>query len=100
MNLFAVNWLIKGLRGNSITFAGLFASFVLGWSLSYYVKLGLARLGVHWLFVLLLPVFFFGWLAKREERWLPDTGQRKLWARGLIAGSLVLALLIGWLRQP
>lgn len=99
MNIFAANWLVKGLRGNSVTFALLFASFVVGYSLSHFVHVVLEKLGVHWLYVMILPVVFFGWLAKREERWLPDERQRKLWARGLIAGSILLALLISWLRR-
>lgn len=99
VNPFAFSWLWRGLRGNSVTFALLFASCLLGWSLADYVKLGLAKLGVHWLYVLLLPFFLFGWLAKREERWLPEERQRKWWARGLIAGSVVLAVLIASLRK-
>jgi len=99
VNIFAVNWFIKGLRGSSVTFALLFATFVLGFSLAHYVRVVLARLGVHWLFVLILPVVFFGWLAKREDRFIPDERQRKLWARGLLAGSLALALVIARLRK-
>lgn len=83
-----------------MTFAALFASFLLGWSLSHWVNVLLSRLGVHWLFALILPVLLFGWLAKREERFIPDERKRKLWARGLIAGSVAVALLIAWLRKP
>ena len=54
---------------------------------------------MHWLYALLLPAFFFMWLAKREEWLIPDEQKRKLWARSLIAGSLVLAILIAWLRD-
>jgi hypothetical protein len=99
VNPFAMSWLWRGLRGSSVTFALLFASCLLGWSLSHYVKLGLTKLGVHWLYVLILPVFFFSWLAKHEERWVPDERQRKLWARSLIAGSILLAVLIHALRR-
>ena len=99
MNIFAVNWFIRGLRGNSVTFALLFATFVLGFSLSHLVAVGLTRLGVHWLFVLLLPVLFFGWLSKREDRFIPDERRRRTIARALLAGSLALAVLITWLRH-
>lgn len=98
MNPFAISWLWRGFKGNSVTFALLFATFAVGLSLSHWVKVALARLGVHWLFILLLPVVFFSWLAKREEVWLPDVARRRLWARGLIVGSLAIALLIAWLR--
>ena len=98
MNIFAVNWFVKGLRGNSVTFALLFASFVVGYSLSHLIHVGLEKLGVHWLYVMILPVVFFTWLARREDRIMPDEAQRKRWARGLIAGSILLALLIAWIR--
>lgn len=49
VNPFAISWLWRGFKGNSITFAVLFASFMIGWSLAHYVKLGLSKLGVHWL---------------------------------------------------
>ena len=85
--------------GKSVTFALLFATCVLGWPLSDEVGRFLTRLGVHWLYVLVLPGIFFMWLAKREEKWLPDEKVRKWWARGLIVVSLLLALLIAWLRK-
>lgn len=98
MNIFAVNWFLKGLRGHSVTFAALFASFVLGASLSHYLNVLLTRIGVHWLYALILPALFFMWLSKREDRVIPDQQKRKLWARGLIGGSILLAFVIAWLR--
>jgi hypothetical protein len=99
VNIFAANWFLKGLRGNSVTFALLFASCVVGYSVSNLIHLVLERLGVHWLYVMILPVVFFTWLAKREDRFIPDEAQRKRWARGLIAGSIALALLIAWIKN-
>jgi hypothetical protein len=98
VNPFAISWLWRGFRGNSVTFALLFASCLLGWSISSEVGRLLARIGVHWLYALILPALFFMWLAKREERFIPDEVKRKRWARGLIAGSIVLAVLIAWLK--
>jgi len=98
VNPFALSWLWRGFKGRSVTFALLFASFMLGWSLSHYVNVLLTRLGVHWLYAMVLPAFFFMWLAKREDRFIPDEGKRKLYARVLIIGSIGLALLIAWLR--
>ena len=99
VNPFAISWLWRGFKGNSVTFALLFASFLVGLSLSHYVKVMLEKLGVHWLYVMILPVFFFTWLAKREERIIPDEAKRKLYARSLIAGSILIALLIAWVRN-
>ena len=99
VNPFAINWLWRGFMGKSVTFALLFATCVLGWPLSNEVGRLLSRLGVHWLYVLVLPGFFFMWLAKREEKWLPDEKVRKRWARGLIVVSLLVALLIAWLKK-
>ena len=45
----------------------------------------LSRLGVHWLYELVLPGFFFMWLAKREERVIPEEAKRRLYARGYVA---------------
>jgi hypothetical protein len=99
VNPFAISWLWRGFRGRSVTFALLFATFVLGWPVSAAVNHLLARLGVHWLYAMILPALFFMWLARREDRFIPDEARRKVWARGLIAGSLVLALLLAWFRK-
>ena len=98
VNPFAFRWFWLGLKGHSVTFAALFASLVLGASISGLVHRALAAIGVHWLYALILPVFLFGWLSKREARWIPDERKRKLYARSLLAVSLALALLVGWLR--
>lgn len=97
VNPFAISWLWRGFKGRSVTFALLFASFVLGWSLSHAVNVLLTRLGVHWLYALLLPALGFMWLAKREDRFFPDEAKRTLYARSLIAGAIILAVLIAWL---
>jgi hypothetical protein len=99
VNPFALRWLWLGLKGNSVTFAALFASFLLGWSLSHEVNVLLTRLGVHWLYALILPVLLFGWLSKKEEHLLPDPVKRRRWARSLILGSILLALLLGWVHR-
>jgi peptidoglycan/LPS O-acetylase OafA/YrhL len=94
----SVVWFWRGLKGHSVTFAALFASLVLGVSISGGVHHLLAALGVHWLYVLILPVFLFGWMAKRETRWFADERKRRRIARTLLVGSLALAALIAWLR--
>jgi len=99
VNIFAANWFLKGLRGNSVTFALLFASCLVGFSLSRLIHVALEKLGVHWLYVMILPVVFFTWLARREDRIIPDETLRRRWARGLIIGSIVLALLIAWIKN-
>ena len=99
VNPFAISWLWRGFKGRSVTFALLFASFVLGWSLSTEVGRLLAWLGVHWLYAMILPGFLFMWLAKREERFIPDEAKRTLYARGLIVASIILAILINQIRH-
>ncbi|SDR78572.1 hypothetical protein [Opitutus sp. GAS368] len=91
-------WLWRGFKGNSVTFALLFASVLLGASIAGGFHHLLAALGIHWLYVLLIPIFLFSWLSKKEPLWLPDQAKRKLYARSLIAGSIMVALLIAWLR--
>ena len=92
-------WFWRGLKGNSVTFAALFASVLLGASIAGGFKHLLAALGFHWLYVVLLPIFLFSWMAKMEPKWLPDEGKRKLWARSLIAGSILLSILINQLKH-
>lgn len=92
-------WFWRGLMGNSVTFAALFASVLVGASIAGGFQKLLSSLGVHWLYVVLIPIFLFSWLAKKEPQWLPDEGQRKFWARSLIAGSIVLAIVINQLKH-
>lgn len=94
-----LSWLWRGLKGNSVTFAALFASLLLGASIAGGFQKLLAALGVHWLYVVLIPIFLFSWLSRKELQWLPDERTRKLWARGLIAGSIVLAIVINQIKH-
>jgi len=99
VNIFVVSWFWRGLRGHSVTFSLLFASFVLGASISGGVKKLLAVLGVHWLYVLILPVVFFTWLNSQEPKWLPDEARRRRIARALLFGSGLLAIVINQIRH-
>lgn len=98
VNIVVVSWFWRGLRGHSVTFSLLFASFVLGLSISGGVKHLLAALGVHWLYVLILPVVFFTWMNGREASWIPEEKRRRAIARSLLFGSIVLAILIDQIR--
>lgn len=99
INPFAVGWLWRGLRGHSVTFSALFASFVLGASISGGVGRLLMSLGVHWLYVLILPAVLFSWMAKKEPQWIPDEGRRKALARWTLAVSVALAIVINQVRH-
>lgn len=91
-------WFWRGFKGKSVTFAALFASLLIGASIAGGFQKLLAALGVHWLYVFLIPVFLFSWLNQMEPQWLPDEAKRKLYARSLIIGSILVAILIAWLR--
>lgn len=95
----AIGWFWRGLKGHSVTFAALFASFVLGVSIAGGVVRLLSSLGVHWLYVLILPAVVFTWLHQREARWIPDSEKRKRLARWIIGGSIVLAVVINQIRH-
>lgn len=99
VNVIVVSWFWRGLRGHSVTFSLLFASFVLGLSISGGVKQLLASLGVHWLYVLILPALFFTWMNGRETRWIPEEKRRRFIARSLLFGSIVLAIVINQIRH-
>lgn len=92
-------WLWRGLKGNSMTFAALFASVLIGASIAGGFKHLLTALGVHWLYVILIPIFFFSWLAGKEPQWFPDEAKRKLYARGMIVGSILIAIVVASLRK-
>ena len=100
VNPFAISWLWRGLKGNSVTFALLFASLLLGASIAGGFQRLLALLGVHWLYAILIPIGLFWWLDKKEPTWLPDMGKRKLYARSLIIGSVLIAVLVAWFKSP
>ncbi|MDP1580510.1 MAG: hypothetical protein Q8M02_09545 [Candidatus Didemnitutus sp.] len=99
MEIGAIAWFWRGLRGHSVTFAVLFASFVLGASVAGGVGKLLTSLGVHWLYVVILPALLFRWLARKETTWLPVEKQRVVIARGVLLGSVVLAILINQIRH-
>lgn len=99
MEIGAVAWLWRGLRGHSVTFSSLFASLILGVSIAGGVGRLLASLGIHWLYVILLPAVFFGWLNRKEAVWLPEIGKRKRVARWILVGSIVLAIVINQIRH-
>lgn len=92
-------WLWRGFKGNSVTFALLFASVLLGASIAGGFHRLLAAFGIHWLYVILIPICLFSWLAGKEPQWLPDERKRKLYARSLILGSIVLAIVINQIRH-
>ena len=100
VNPFAISWLWRGLKGNSVTFALLFASLLLGASIAGGFQKLLAALGVHWLYAMLIPIGLFWWLDKKEPTWLPDMEKRKLYARSLIFGSILIAVLVAWFKSP
>jgi hypothetical protein len=90
----AMSWSWRALRGHSVTFAALFALGVLGMSAIAEFRHLLARLGAPWYAWLLAPMFALGYLAKKENDWMPEAKTRKRWARGLFFGSIALAVAI------
>jgi len=81
VNPFAIGWLWRGFKGNSVTFALLFASFVVGLSLSHYVNVLLTKAGSALAVCDVISAFFFMWLAKREDQIISNEAKHKLWAR-------------------
>jgi hypothetical protein len=92
-------WFWRGLSGHSITFASLFASVLLGFSISREVHHFLAWLGFHWLWVLVLPVLIFKALSNAEAKWIPDSKRRRSIALGILIGSLAVASTISYFHK-
>lgn len=98
MNPFsALSWLWKALRGRSVTFAALFALTLMGFSVLGWLYWGLRAVGIHWLLLLILPTVVIMVLAKKERIWMPDENERRKWARGLVFGSIIAAVLAGFI---
>lgn len=93
--LSAVTWLWKALRGRSVTFAALFALTLTGFSVITWLKWLLAVSGAHWLALLVGPTLVLGLLVRKEPEWIPDEQVRRKWARGLVFGSVLAALISG-----
>lgn len=96
VSLLAWSW--RALRGRSVTFAGLFAASVLGWSVITGFRHLLSRLGAPWYVWLVAPTLLIGYLAKKEQEWLPDPVLRGRWARRVLLASLTLLALLTLLR--
>lgn len=99
MEIGVLSWFWRGVTGHSVTFSALFASFVLGVSIAGGVNRLLASLGIHWLYVIILPLVLFAWMNKKEPQWIPDKERRKKIARVVLWGSVVLAVVINQIRH-
>lgn len=92
-------WLWRGLSGHSVTFAALFASFVLGFSISKGFHHYLSWMGLSWIYVLIVPVLMFRILANAESKWIRDPRRRRSIALGILLGSIALSSALGWMRS-
>lgn len=92
-------WFWRGLSGHSVTFASLFASVILGFSISKGMHHVLGVLGFGWVYVILIPILIFKLLAKAEARWIPDPKRRRTIALGILLGSLALSSGLRWLQS-
>ncbi len=62
-----------------------------------WLKAGLRALEVNGLGALLLPMVALALLTRWEKRWWPEIEWRKKWARRIVFGSAILAVLLAWL---
>ena len=82
------------MRGQSVTFAALFALGLLGVSVLHVLRRMLHAMHAPWYLWLLLPFVIVSAAARWETRLLPDEDKRRRLARWLVFGSIALALLI------
>jgi hypothetical protein len=80
----------KALRHFSLTFAVIFASTLLGASVTSLLGKLLGALPLPWLVLWLAPMFIVAMVAKREAQWLPDEGLRRRIAKRIVFGALIL----------
>ncbi len=89
-----VSWLWKAWRGQSVTFAVLFGSALLGLSMMSAVKRALAELEMNWLGMLIFPMLLTALLIKAEHRWLRDPELRRRLSRRIVLGAVGLGALL------
>lgn len=95
MNWFSSSrWLWRGLRGQSVTFAALFALGLLGFSVLHALRHLLHAVHAPWYLWLILPFALVSAAARWETVLFPDELQRRRWSRGLIFGSIAIGLLL------
>jgi hypothetical protein len=94
----AFSWSWKALRWRSVTFAALFASTLLGFSVMHALRTGLGAVGLGWFGILILPTVLVAIVARKEREWITDEAQRRRWSRGLIFGSIAIAMIYASLR--
>lgn len=93
----------KALRHFSLTFAVVFASTLLGVSVTTLLKKILGTLPLPWLVLWLAPMIVIALVARHEAQWLPDDAVRRRLARRIVLGAIgawiALMILRAWLRE-
>jgi len=95
----SVSWAWKALRGQSVTFAALFALALCGFSVIHWMRLGLRELGFGWIGFILVPIIIIGTIARKENEWMPDEKRRRRWSKGLVFGALLFLVVEAKIRS-
>lgn len=94
MNIFSIRTFFKAIKGNSLTFSLVFATAVLGFSISGVVRRSLHGIGIWWILAWIVPIVLISLLAKNESKLkLRDKFKRTI-CYILLGGSLACAYLI------
>lgn len=89
MNLFLLKPLLKAWRGKSLTFSLVFATALLGVSISALLRKALSGFGFWFPLVWLIPIILIGFLAKREDKLPLREDFKRLLCYVLVIGSVV-----------
>jgi hypothetical protein len=92
MNPFLLKPLLRAVRGRSLTFAVVFATAVLGASITGFVRQTLSGVGLWLPLAWLVPILLVGFLAKKEDRIPLSVERKRLICLALVIGSVVFAL--------
>ncbi|MDQ8203846.1 hypothetical protein [Pelagicoccus sp. SDUM812003] len=90
----------RALRRFSLTFAVIFASSMLGFSVVKLLRKVLGELSVPWLALWIGPIVLVSVIAKKEQVWIPDFTLRKRIAWGIVIASLAMYLIWGSFLKP
>lgn len=99
INPFDIPSLWKALRNFSLTFSIVFASALLGLSVTRLLRKALGELSLHWIFLWIIPMLLIGFLAKHEHRIIRNPAFRRQMAVVLLVGAVMVHVMLTRLQR-
>lgn len=94
MNFLLFKPFFKAVRGKSLTFALVFATALLGFSIASFLRRTLSDVGFWLPVVWILPIIAIGFLAKKEDKIPLRAEFKRLLCYILVGGSIFCSVVI------